>query len=57
MGSAVGELDRTTQQNAALVQESSLAAESLREQAAQLAEAVAVFRIGAEPAAGVAGKS
>jgi methyl-accepting chemotaxis protein len=54
MGSAVGELDRTTQQNAALVQESSVAAESLREQAAQLAEAVAVFRIQPVPAAGTA---
>ncbi|HKW82685.1 MAG TPA: methyl-accepting chemotaxis protein [Burkholderiaceae bacterium] len=45
MGAAVEELDRTTQQNAALVQESSVAADSLREQAARLAQAVAVFRI------------
>ena len=36
-------LDQTTQQNAALVEESAAAAESLRQQAVRLAEAVAVF--------------
>jgi methyl-accepting chemotaxis protein len=34
-----------TQQNAALVEQSAAAAESLREQAHRLAEAVAVFRL------------
>jgi methyl-accepting chemotaxis protein len=34
-----------TQQNAALVEESAAAAESLREQSGQLAEAIAVFRL------------
>ena len=35
-----------TQQNAALVEQSAAAAESLREQAAKLADAVAAFRLG-----------
>ncbi|MBT9506835.1 methyl-accepting chemotaxis protein [Rhodoferax sp.] len=42
---AIGNLDQMTQQNAALVEESAAAAESLREQADQLAQAVAVFKI------------
>ena len=42
---AIGNLDQMTQQNAALVEESAAAAESLREQADQLARAVAVFKI------------
>src|SRR2546427_4598882 len=37
---AVGDIDRMTQQNAALVEESAAAAESLREQAARLAQVV-----------------
>src|SRR5262249_29650469 len=41
---AVSELDRMTQQNAALVEESAAAAESLKEQARRLAEVVQVFR-------------
>ncbi|MBZ8140814.1 chemotaxis protein [Rubrivivax gelatinosus] len=45
VNAAVGELDRTTQQNAALVEQSAAAAESLRQQAARLADAVGVFRI------------
>ena len=40
---AVGTLDQMTQQNAALVEQSAAAATSLREQAARLVEAVAVF--------------
>jgi methyl-accepting chemotaxis protein len=40
---AVNELDQMTQQNAALVEESAAAAESLREQAAALVQAVSVF--------------
>jgi methyl-accepting chemotaxis protein len=41
---AIGQLDQMTQQNAALVEQSAAAAESLRDQAAQLARAVAVFK-------------
>ena len=42
---AVGQMDEITQQNAALVEQAAAAAESLREQAARLAEAVSVFRL------------
>ncbi|WP_310564007.1 methyl-accepting chemotaxis protein [Hydrogenophaga sp.] len=42
---AVTQLDQMTQQNAALVEESAAAAESLKDQAARLAQAVAVFRV------------
>jgi methyl-accepting chemotaxis protein-1 (serine sensor receptor) len=45
VGIAVSELDQVTQQNAALVEQSSSAAASLEEQAARLNEAVAVFRL------------
>jgi len=45
VNSAIGTLDRMTQQNAALVEESSAASASLREQAERLKEIVAVFRI------------
>jgi methyl-accepting chemotaxis protein len=48
---AVTQLDQVTQQNAALVEESAAAADSLRLQAAHLAEVVAVFKIGAGGAA------
>ncbi|WP_077036677.1 methyl-accepting chemotaxis protein [Pelomonas sp. KK5] len=43
---AVGQLDQMTQQNAALVEESSAATESLREQAERLSAVVGVFRLG-----------
>ena len=43
--SAVGELDKMTQQNAALVEQSAAAAESLREQAERLAEVVSTFKL------------
>ncbi|WP_308296464.1 methyl-accepting chemotaxis protein [Rhizobacter sp. J219] len=46
INSAVTQLDQMTQQNAALVEESAAAAESLREQAHRLAEVVSVFRVG-----------
>jgi methyl-accepting chemotaxis protein-1 (serine sensor receptor) len=46
IGSAVTQLDQVTQQNAALVEESAAAAESLNAQAQQLKKAVAVFRLG-----------
>ncbi len=42
---AVAQLDQATQQNAALVEESMAAADSLRSQAQKLAEAVAVFKL------------
>ena len=42
---AVAQLDQGTQQNSALAEESAAAAESLREQAARLAQAVAHFRL------------
>jgi methyl-accepting chemotaxis protein len=38
-------MDQATQQNAALVEESAAAAESLKLQAQQLVETVAVFRL------------
>ncbi len=46
VGEAITEMDVATQQNAALVEESAAAAESLRLQAGQLVQAVAVFRLG-----------
>ena len=42
---AVTQLDQVTQQNAALVEESAAASDSLRQQAAQLVDAVRVFRL------------
>jgi methyl-accepting chemotaxis protein len=44
---AVTQLDQMTQQNAALVEESAAAAESLREQAARLSQVVSTFRLDA----------
>jgi len=46
----VMQMDETTQQNAALVEEASAAARSMEEQAGLLAEAVSVFRTGAAAA-------
>ncbi len=45
VGDAVAQLDQVTQQNAALVEESAAAAESLKHHAAQLAEVVTTFKI------------
>jgi len=45
VNTAIVQLDHTTQQNAALVEESAAAAESLRTQAARLAQAVGFFRL------------
>jgi methyl-accepting chemotaxis protein len=42
---AITQLDQMTQQNAALVEQSAAAAESLRDQTAQLVQAVAVFKL------------
>ncbi len=46
VNTAVAQLDQMTQQNAALVEESAAAAESLKDQARRLTEAVDFFRIG-----------
>ena len=43
---AIGHMDGVTQKNAALVEQAAAAAESLQEQAAQLEEAVSVFKLG-----------
>ena len=40
------QLDQVTQQNAALVEQSAAAADSLKHQAARLSEIVSVFRLG-----------
>ncbi|HBH68293.1 MAG TPA: methyl-accepting chemotaxis protein II, partial [Erwinia persicina] len=53
IGLAVTEMDRVTQQNAALVQESAAASASLEEQASLLSQAVAVFKIGSQNAAAI----
>jgi methyl-accepting chemotaxis protein len=45
VGEAVGQLDKATQQNAALVEESAAASESLKHQAGKLLEAVASFKL------------
>ena len=45
VNTAVSQLDQMTQQNAALVEQSAAAAQSLKEQAARLAETVQVFRV------------
>jgi methyl-accepting chemotaxis protein len=42
---AVAQLDQSTQQNAALVEQTTAAAESMREQASRLTEAISTFRI------------
>lgn len=45
---SVNQLDQMTQQNAALVEQSTAAAESLRDQAHRLIEVVSVFRVGGQ---------
>ena len=47
VGEAVTQMDQATQQNAALVEEMAAAASSLKSQAQELVETVAVFRLGA----------
>jgi len=57
---AISEMDQVTQQNAALVEEAAAAADSLKDQAAQLSNLVAVFTLhkaAASSAAAVAGSS
>ncbi|MET1115089.1 MAG: methyl-accepting chemotaxis protein, partial [Comamonas sp.] len=45
VGEAITQMDQATQQNAALVEESAAAADSLQRQAQDLVETVAVFRL------------
>ncbi len=47
VGQAVAQLDQVRQQNAALVDESAAAADSMRVQAGHLAQSVATFKIAA----------
>ncbi len=49
VGHAVSQMDQTTQQNAALVEEMAAAASSLKSQAQELVQAVAVFQVGHVP--------
>jgi methyl-accepting chemotaxis protein len=46
VNNAVGQMDQSTQQNAALVEQAAAAAASMREQSTQLFKAVSVFRLG-----------
>ncbi|MGB7480350.1 MAG: hypothetical protein WA924_08490, partial [Burkholderiaceae bacterium] len=48
----IGQMDEMTQQNAALVEQAAAAAESMKAQAVQLAQAVSVFRLEAEELSG-----
>ncbi|WP_318378011.1 methyl-accepting chemotaxis protein [Enterobacter sp.] len=50
VGQAVAEMDRVTQQNASLVEESAAAAAALEEQAGRLNDAVSVFKMNRTPA-------
>ncbi|MEL1264232.1 methyl-accepting chemotaxis protein [Pseudoxanthomonas putridarboris] len=52
----ITQMDETTQQNAALVEEASAAARSMEEQAGALSESVSVFRLAHAPAAPVRNK-
>jgi methyl-accepting chemotaxis protein len=53
---AITQMDQVTQQNAALVEEASAAAQSMREQANNLVDAVSVFKLADGPATVGAGK-
>jgi hypothetical protein len=57
VGEAVSEMDRSTQQNAALVEQMAASASSLKSQANDLVHAVAVFKLDeAGPALAQGGK-
>jgi methyl-accepting chemotaxis protein len=56
VGQAVTQMDETTQQNAALVEEAAAAAQSLEAQAGKMKQAVSVFRIGDMASSGLAAK-
>ncbi|MCB5188998.1 methyl-accepting chemotaxis protein [Methylobacillus caricis] len=45
VGDAIAHLDQSTQQNASLAEQSAMAADSLKEQAAHLSEVVSVFKL------------
>jgi methyl-accepting chemotaxis protein len=51
VNASIGQMDAITQQNAALVEQASSAAASLQDQAAGLAQVVAVFRLDSNAAA------
>jgi methyl-accepting chemotaxis protein len=53
VGDAVTQMDQVTQQNAALVEEMAAAASSLKSQAQDLVQTVAVFKLSAQSATGV----
>lgn len=46
---AIAQMDQVTQQNAALVEEAAAAAESLQDQAGNLAQVVSIFKMAGEP--------
>jgi hypothetical protein len=46
---AIAQMDRMTQQNAALVEQAAAAAQSMQQQSAGLGQTVSVFRIEARP--------
>jgi methyl-accepting chemotaxis protein len=48
VGQAVAHLDQMTQQNAALVEESAAAAQSLKDQSVRLSEVVGTFRLSSD---------
>jgi methyl-accepting chemotaxis protein len=48
---AISQMDQTTQQNASLVEEAAAASETLQRQAAELADAVRVFKLEGMPSA------
>jgi methyl-accepting chemotaxis protein len=54
VNTAITQMDEVTQQNAALVEEAAAAAESLQEQAQNLSQTVAVFRVDAGASAATA---
>ncbi len=54
---AVGQMDQVTQQNASLVQQATVAAASLEEQAGRLEQAVAVFRLAGDAGRTVDGEA
>ncbi|MCC7600593.1 MCP four helix bundle domain-containing protein [Janthinobacterium sp. FW305-129] len=53
---AIGQMDAVTQQNAALVEESAAAAESMQHQAHKLAQVVSVFKLNGQRAGGSGAK-
>ena len=57
VNTAVGQLDQMTQQNAALVEESAAAAESLRDQAGKLAGLVSGFKLQGQTVSKTAGRA